>query len=206
MPILELANKKFLANLKTKIDLKFLYRSFLIKQNFTSNIFTGVSMPAKKNPITAASKRKGEKLPTSPLVKDPFSAAAEAKKAKLEQKKLENENGSEKDENNHLDVESLTKKEKTTKSKSRSPSPVVSEKDKKTKITSGAKTKTKSKKNEKEDQDENDTQSESKLETDSTTKYNSEDFKTPTNGKEYNLKIVSWNVNGIRAWIDVIVF
>lgn len=34
-------------------------------------------------------------------------------------------------------------------------------------------------------------------------KYNSEDFKEASNGKEWNFKIASWNINGVRAWIEV---
>lgn len=34
--------------------------------------------------------------------------------------------------------------------------------------------------------------------------YKPEDFKKPSNGKEYNLKMVTFNVNGIRACIEVI--
>ena len=33
--------------------------------------------------------------------------------------------------------------------------------------------------------------------------YSKEEFSKPSNGKDWNLKIVSWNVNGIRAWCEV---
>lgn len=33
--------------------------------------------------------------------------------------------------------------------------------------------------------------------------YSSDKFKNPSNGKEWNFKISSWNINGIRAWLDV---
>ena len=34
-------------------------------------------------------------------------------------------------------------------------------------------------------------------------KYDREEFKPASNGKEYNFKIASWNINGVRAWIEV---
>ena len=37
------------------------------------------------------------------------------------------------------------------------------------------------------------------------TKYDAEEFKKPSNGKEWNLKIASWNVNGVRAWLEVFI-
>ena len=37
-------------------------------------------------------------------------------------------------------------------------------------------------------------------------KYDQEAFKNPLNGKEWNLKISSWNINGVRAWLEVIYF
>lgn len=195
----KLIAKTFSANLKTKIDPKFLYRSsFLIKIEFRQlQKFTSVSfgMPAKKATATnIASKRKGEKLSDTPLVKDPFAAAASAKKTKLDEKKLDNEIISERGE--------AISDVKKTKVKSRSPSPVNEKVAKKAKVTNEGKARAKSKKKENEEKDEDDTPSESKSE--ATVKYDSEEFKTPSNGKEYNLKIVSWNVNGIRAWIDVI--
>jgi len=33
-------------------------------------------------------------------------------------------------------------------------------------------------------------------------KYDVDKFKQTSNGKDWNLKIVSWNVNGIRAWLE----
>jgi rare lipoprotein A (peptidoglycan hydrolase) len=36
--------------------------------------------------------------------------------------------------------------------------------------------------------------------------YKKEDFIKTSNGKEYNFKITSWNINGIRAWIEVLFF
>lgn len=36
--------------------------------------------------------------------------------------------------------------------------------------------------------------------------YNKDDFKNSSNGKEWNLKLVTWNINGIRAWIQVLIF
>lgn len=38
----------------------------------------------------------------------------------------------------------------------------------------------------------------------SSLKYDKEEFKNPGNEKDWNLKIASWNVNGIRAWLGVI--
>lgn len=35
-------------------------------------------------------------------------------------------------------------------------------------------------------------------------KYDKKEFESTSNGNDYNLKIVSWNINGIRAWLDVI--
>lgn len=34
-------------------------------------------------------------------------------------------------------------------------------------------------------------------------KYNKQDFTEASNGKEWNFKIASWNINGVRAWIEV---
>ncbi len=34
-------------------------------------------------------------------------------------------------------------------------------------------------------------------------KYDSHEFREPSNGKEWNFKIASWNVNGVRAWLEV---
>lgn len=40
-------------------------------------------------------------------------------------------------------------------------------------------------------------------ETQSALKYDKEEFKNPSNGKDWNFKISSWNVNGVRAWLEV---
>lgn len=56
----------------------------------------------------------------------------------------------------------------------------------------------KSKKKENSDEEEEDS-NESKA----TLKYDKEEFKNPGNGKIWNFKISSWNVNGIRAWLGV---
>jgi len=37
-------------------------------------------------------------------------------------------------------------------------------------------------------------------------KWDNEDFGAGMEGKEWNLKIVTWNINGIRAWIEVVMF
>ena len=59
-------------------------------------------------------------------------------------------------------------------------------------------------KKKKEDDDEEDEESQEAQKDDSTaTKYDKEEFKRTTDGKEWNLKIVSWNINGIRAWVEV---
>jgi uncharacterized protein YkuJ len=34
-------------------------------------------------------------------------------------------------------------------------------------------------------------------------KFDKEEFKYTTEKKDWNFKIVSWNINGIRAWIEV---
>lgn len=34
-------------------------------------------------------------------------------------------------------------------------------------------------------------------------KWSGEDFKYEKEGKEWNLKMVTWNINGIRAWMEV---
>lgn len=36
-----------------------------------------------------------------------------------------------------------------------------------------------------------------------TLKWNSEEIKENDTKKEWNIKIVTWNINGIRAWIEV---
>ena len=35
--------------------------------------------------------------------------------------------------------------------------------------------------------------------------YDKDDFKNSSNNKDWNMKLVTWNINGIRAWIEVIV-
>ena len=168
-----------LVNLNTKIALQFFYRSNTVRNNLEIKSLRSISYSYIMSSKKTAAKRKVNKLPESPLVKDPFSAAANsAKKFKIETKE---------------NVESI--QNEPPKAKSRSPSPVV-EVENVAKIATGH-DKKKSKKANIEDQEESD-----KSET--STKYNSEEFKTASNGKEWNLKIVSWNVNGIRAWIEVI--
>ncbi len=34
-------------------------------------------------------------------------------------------------------------------------------------------------------------------------RWKSEDFRYDKEGKEWNLKLVTWNINGIRAWMEV---
>jgi len=40
------------------------------------------------------------------------------------------------------------------------------------------------------------------IEVEETLKYDREEFKSPSNGKDFNFKISSWNVNGVRAWLE----
>jgi len=213
MSFFKLINKKFPANLITKIDLKFLCRSLILSTNLKFTQLQGFAsfsgrMPPKKITASVASKRKGEKLPESPQVKDPFSAAAAAKKSKINEKNVPNETEHDKESNTGT-VSKETNNIETPQIKSRSPSPIA-ESAKKTKATTNgekkAKAKAKSKKDDTEEQDENDTPSESKTEAANTTKFSKEEFQKASNGKEWNLKIVSWNVNGIRAWIEAINF
>jgi hypothetical protein len=207
MLFLKLINKKFPANLITKIDLKFLCRSFILNTSLKFTHLQGfasysVRMPPKKITASVASKRKGEKLSESPQVKDPFSAAAAAKKSKINEKSTTKETEHEKEVNEE------TNNKEIPQIKLRSPSPIAASA-KKTKATTNGekKAKAKSKKDDTEEQDENGTPSEStKSEATSTTKFSKEEFQKASNGKEWNLKIVSWNVNGIRAWIEAINF
>ena len=84
----------------------------------------------------------------------------------------------------------------------------IATKPKKTKKTS-----TKKKKKDKDDQsndcdddDDGDGDGEADKEESKVTKeprYKRQDFCRPSDGKEWNLKIVSFNVNGIRAWLQV---
>lgn len=53
-----------------------------------------------------------------------------------------------------------------------------------------------------EDDDNNEAEAD-EVEGKSNTKYTKEEFKAASNGKPYNFKIVSWNINGIRAWLEV---
>jgi hypothetical protein len=34
--------------------------------------------------------------------------------------------------------------------------------------------------------------------------FSKDEFKNPSNGKEWNLKITTWNINGVRAWLKVL--
>lgn len=53
------------------------------------------------------------------------------------------------------------------------------------------------------DNDDDDEAEADEVESKSNVKYTKEEFKTASNGKPYNFKIVSWNINGIRAWLEV---
>lgn len=53
------------------------------------------------------------------------------------------------------------------------------------------------------DNEDDDEAEANEVEDKSNVKYTKEEFKAASNGKPYNFKIVSWNINGIRAWLEV---
>ena len=126
------------------------------------------------------------------LVSDPFTAAA-AKKSK---KTIE------------LDVEKRVDVEIDTPATSSVPDPanesepeIVKEEPPSKKAKQATKPKPAAKKKKSEDDDDDEENGENSELTN--VKFNKEDFKDSSNGKPYNLKIVSWNINGIRAWLEV---
>ena len=200
------------------ININFIFRSQVIRSSFDLvglNSFRSLNnqanntMPPKKlSEKSTNAKRKVDKLPVSPMVKDPFTAAAanSAKKPKVEEKIIDEE---------EVKFIKTNKEMDNTKVRSRTPSPEVEVK--KTKII-----KTKSKESKENDSDDeatekpdkksvksekNEEKSKKKESTsagsETSTKYDKEEYKKASNGKEWNLKIVSWNVNGIRAWLEV---
>ena len=134
-----------------------------------------------------------------PIVSDPFTAAA--KKSKKEEKL-----DSEKEqiieeikidqqilaESQAIDIEDATNKK------------VVQPKIKNHFISNGSTKKKKTKKEDEDDEEDDDEEENEKSKQKELPKYDSNEFKKPSNGKDYNLKMVTFNVNGIRASIEVI--
>lgn len=164
-------------------------------------------MPPKK--ATNASTKRKTAEPIVPKVKDPFSASKRQKKEDNDVVEIENDtlldkglmntkgesedlalNGTKnKDENKHetnkrteIDVEDEEKKENMPKSKAK-----------------------KVDKEEQEDEvvEEIEIDEKSKTETNVSKLYNKDEFAKCSNGKDWNFKICSWNINGIRAWVEV---
>lgn len=135
----------------------------------------------------------------SPTVKDPFTASKRLKKTES------TASASAVDDENEVEIleeiEAKKEEKKTTNLKSDDGSKANDKTP--TKITV-----TKSKKSTKSDgSEENDEaggeEKESKSAASTIVKYDKEEFKKASNGQEWNLKIVSWNMNGIRAWLEV---
>lgn len=132
-----------------------------------------------------------------PIVSDPFTAA---KKAKIESQQIEeaeeeykNEIKIDKEilaETQAIDIENATAKK------------VVQPKINNHFISNGTKKTKQAKSKDKDDDDEEDEDGEN-TKIKEIPKYDSAEFKKPSNGKDYNLKMVTFNVNGIRAAIEV---
>ena len=140
--------------------------------------------------------------PANPLVSDPFSASKKSRK----ESKLPDESNEEiitidkkiLAESQSIDIDRATAKN------------VVQPKIKgifESKKTETNINKKKSKDNEEEDEEPeevDDGRAEVKKDfKKDLVKYDPNDFKIPSNGKEYNLKMITFNVNGIRASIEV---
>lgn len=154
---------------------------------------------------------KAETVPKSPLVKDPFTASKRSKKDDpkendpieiIEENKLDKlENGSEK----------KLVEEKSVKSPKRKENDSVEEKENSeeddTTTKKGVKkiavSKSKKKKDDEEEEEESNEIEEKSSKTQVSSKYDKEEFKKTNGNKDYNYKIVSWNINGIRAWLEV---
>lgn len=172
-------------------------------------------MPVKNLSNT---KRKVDSSPAVPLVKDPFTAAAAKKKKKedLNSSDVEiikpetdqevnnlNSHANGKTEIN-LEVDS---KEETEPKQSEKEATAQSNGKSNKKVAAIFSKSKKTNKNEKDDEngdEEEDAvvEKEGKNGKESKYNYSKEEFSKPSNGKDWNLKIVSWNVNGIRAWCE----
>ena len=136
-----------------------------------------------------------------PIVSDPFTAAKKAKKESQQIEEAEEEYKNEikidKEilaETQAIDIENATAK-KVVQPKINNH--FISNGTKKTKQ---AKSKDKDEEDDEENEDDEDGENTKIKEL---PKYDSAEFKKPSNGKDYNLKMVTFNVNGIRASIEV---
>ncbi len=139
-----------------------------------------------------------------PIVSDPFTAAKKAKKESQQTEEAEveeeckNEIKIDKEilaETQAIDIENATAKK------------VVQPKINNHFISNGTKKTKQAKSKDKDQDDEENEDDEDKEDTKikEIPKYDSAEFKKPSNGKDYNLKMVTFNVNGIRASIEVII-
>lgn len=146
--------------------------------------------------------KQAEQTPIKPIVSDPFSAAKKSKK----EEKITNENEEEINEIKEINDyknESEIEVQKPAKNNTVQPKikslfaskPIEDNGDNKAK-----KGKKKTKKDDDEDDGDENEEGEEKAKE---IKYNPEDFIKTTNNKEYNFKMVTFNVNGIRASIEV---
>lgn len=137
-----------------------------------------------------------------PIVSDPFTAAKKAKKESQQTEEVEEECKNEikidKEilaETQAIDIENATAKK------------VVQPKINNHFISNVTKKTKQAKSKDKDEDDEENEDDEDKEDTKikEIPKYDSAEFKKPSNGKDYNLKMVTFNVNGIRASIEVII-
>lgn len=139
--------------------------------------------------------------PGTPLVSDPFSAAKKSKKNV--QENIENE---EKEDKIAIDKEVLAESQAIDieKAVKNTVQPKISNLFEKKPTEANGKEKpikTKSKKQSKEENDDEEEEDDNETSKKEIPKYNPEDFKFPSNRKEYNMKMITFNVNGLRASI-----
>lgn len=186
---------KLLTKLSRSLSLKICFDT--LPKSFSLNSYSKLAiMPPKK----ASSKRKVEAVsPGTPIVSDPFSAAKKSKNqteekqpAKEEKVVIDKEILA---ESQAIDIEKAVKSTVQLKINNLFAA--------KPSDTNGKEKAKKSKKKTEEDDDEEngDANDESESARKDLPKYVAEDFKKPSNGKDYNLKMVTFNVNGIRACI-----
>jgi len=161
-------------------------------------------MPPKKATSSATKRKTAEQI--VPKVKDPFSASKRPKKEDNDVVEIENDkNCKEESENCSSNGTKNNGEKKQEPIKSNENSVDVEDEEKKENIP-----KSKAKKSKKEldedDVEEIEIGENNKTETSTSTSklYDKDEFAKCSNGKDWNFKICSWNINGIRAWLEVL--
>ena len=131
---------------------------------------------------------------------DPFSASRRNRKVNVEESLKELDDNLKKSLSYDEDLTEIAiSSEKTLDSSKENADEPLELKDKKTSKETAAKPlEKKGKKTSKEKTDKVEIE-----ESSASSKYDKESFKNPANEKDWNFKIATWNVNGVRAWLEV---